>query len=542
MTKDNAYFISQICRRLDGLPLAIELAAVRVKLLSPQAILERLENSLKLLTGGAKDLPERQRTMRDAIKWSYDLLEPDEQILFRRLSVFAGGFTIEAAEFLAEYNEEKSVNLQTVSTPVLDLLSSLIDNSLLVSKEQKDGNARLQMLEVVREFAFEVLRETNETENVRKIHAEFFLALAEEAEPLLHGETGKHWHEKLETEHDNLRAALSWSLKCAPDTAARIAAAARFFWLNRNYIDEGMHWINAALAASGNIFSQTRGSLLLASGLFRKKRGDFQEARKCYEEVLEKSVEAESLTLQIKANHGLAAVAVVQKDFDSAQKYSEKALAICREIKDERQLAFSLCALGDLEMSKRNLTVARPLFEECLEISRNLADDRLLMVTLYNLGMTNYFEKQYERAADNFIESLGISYVMKNTILISCALDGIAAIYAVRSKPEQAAFLNGAVDSLNDSLGYNPEPADDIFRRDYIEKTRLMLGENLFNAVYEQGKNLKSEEILTYIVARRLSGDIQDMDEVSYSDDGTIEIIIEKHKFEKFIVEEEIED
>lgn len=539
LTDDVAQTISEICRRLDGLPLAIELAAARVKLLAPQAILARLENSLKLLTGGARDLPERQRTMRDAIRWSYDLLERDEQILFRRLSVFRGGFTVEAAEFLAE---ENGGNLPVASAPVLDLLTSLADNNLLILKQQNDENARLQMLEVVREFAFEVLQETMETENARRVHAEFFLRLAEEAEPLLHGEKGKEWHEKLDTEHDNLRAALGWSLENAPEIAARIAAALRFFWLNRSYMAEGMRWTTAALNESRRDFSPTRGVLLLACGQFQKKSGNLHQARRCYEEVLEKSVEIGDSILQMRASHGLAAVAVIQKDFKSARKHSEKSLAICREIGDQRQTAFSLCALGDLEMSERNQTAAKPLFEECLEISRKISDDRLLMVTLYNLGTANYFEKNYETATENFAESLKIAYEMKNTNMISCSLDGIAAVCAAGGKPEQAAFLNGAADSLNDSLGYTPEPADEIFRNDYIKKTRLTLGENLYNTVYEQGRNLKSEEIIANVAAPRLSGDTLNANEVSHTDEGVTEIVIEKYNVKKITITEEIED
>jgi predicted ATPase/DNA-binding winged helix-turn-helix (wHTH) protein len=201
----NAAAVAEISRRLDGLPLAIELAAARVKLLSAQSILSRLENSLRLLTGGAIELPERQRTIRAAIEWSYDLLDEDAKIMFQRVSVFAGGFSVEAAESLV------SGQFSDLIAP-LDLLTSLVDNSLLFAREETDDGVRLQMLGVVREFALEYLEKSGEAEDVRRLHADFFLSLAEEAEPFLFSGQSIDWLEKLETENDNLRAALKWLL------------------------------------------------------------------------------------------------------------------------------------------------------------------------------------------------------------------------------------------------------------------------------------------------------------------------------------------
>ena len=223
LSDTNARVIAEICRRLDGLPLAIELAAARVRLLSVDSILSRLENSLQFLTGGARDIPERQRTMRSTLQWSYELLDGDENALFRRLAVFAGGFTVEAAEAVADvgdWNEadgaaggeintgEPDTKLRAVPS-VLDLLTSLLDNNLLVSKTQPDGNIRLQMLEVVREFAMECLGSGGEAESIQRSHSEHFLALAEEAEPYLFSGQSIEWLQKLEIENENLRASAS---------------------------------------------------------------------------------------------------------------------------------------------------------------------------------------------------------------------------------------------------------------------------------------------------------------------------------------------
>ncbi|MEK7724508.1 MAG: NB-ARC domain-containing protein, partial [Acidobacteriota bacterium] len=539
LNEENGAFVAEICKHLDGLPLAVELAAARVKLLSPQEIASRLENSLKLLTGGAKSLSERQRTMRGAIKWSYDLLDEDEQNLFRRLAVFAGGFTVEAAEVfgcrqLAESSKEQSLSdYNPIPTEVLDLLSSLIDNNLLISKEKTNGSMRLQLLEVVREFALERLENSGEEEFSRRIHSDFFLALAEEAEPLLHGEDGNEWLEKLETEYDNLRSALAWSLKNDGQTAAKIAAALRFFWLNRSYLSEGLNWSSAALQATENTISKARSDLLLSNGVFLRSQGNLEAARKFYEKTLTESRQLNDLLQIIKANHGLAAITVLQKDFNSAQTSIEEALLLSRQLKDEMQTAYSLASLGDLEMSRENLSVARPLLEECLTISKKLAHKKLLTVTYFNLGTIDYFENSFQAAAFNFAESFKIAEKMGNITMISCALEGFAALAVKSGKPEQSAKLAGAAESLRESIGYYIEPAEEIFRNNYLAETRAALSEKQFSTLYLQGKILNSDE------AAALT-ELRTFDFSDDSDEEISEIIIETHSFERITIEEEI--
>lgn len=524
LSNENASDISEICRKLDGLPLAIELAAARVKLLSPESILERLKNSLNLLTSGAKNLPERQRTMRGAVQWSYELLDENEQILFRRLAVFAGGFTVEAAEAICEKDAESKFS-------VLDILTNLIENSLLVQIEKNDGNVRLRMFEVVREFALEMLEKSGELENLRQLHTQYFLALAEKAEPFLMGETGNEWLEKLENEHNNFRAVLIWSLKNDETAAARIAAALRFFWLNHSHLSEGFRWSKAALEKTENSFSEARSKLLLSNGLFLRQQGKSEEAREVYEKTLSESKELNDLSQIIKANHGLAAIAVLHKDFATAQSFIEEALTLSRNIKDEMQTAFSLCSLGDLEMSKKNSSAARPLLEECLAISKKLTNNRLLTTTYFNLGTIDYLENRYESAAFNFTESMQIAQKMGNKTMISCALDGFAALAATTENAVQSAELAGAAEGLREFIGYNNEPAEEIFREEYLAKTRSILDRKLFVAAYEKGKNLE----LTEAVALAESS----IPEIYQQD---TEIIIETHKFERIFIDEEIEE
>ncbi|MCY7348457.1 MAG: hypothetical protein LH614_19865 [Pyrinomonadaceae bacterium] len=248
----NTSIVGEICARLDGLPLAIELAAARVKLLSPLVILTRLQNSLNLLTNGAKDLPPRHQTMRGVIAWSYDLLDADEKLLFNRLAVFAGGFTIEAAESfvlcpLLMKKTRKAINEGQRTIPILDLIESLIDKNLLVAKTQTDGETRLRMVETICEFAIEKLEASGEAEMFRRRHARFFLAPAEESNPHLQAADAGVWLNRLEEEHDNLRAALRWLLETDAETAARLAAAMRGFWVFHNHLTEGRSLLESAL-------------------------------------------------------------------------------------------------------------------------------------------------------------------------------------------------------------------------------------------------------------------------------------------------------
>ncbi len=550
LTGENIKIVSEICRRLDGLPLAIELAAVRVRLLSPDSILERLENSLNLLTGGAKDLPVRQRTMRGAIQWSYELLDAEEKSFFRRLAIFAGGFSVEAAEFLSEpfavaggSNVGRGASLSMEHPPAtaggsdsaLNLLTALIDNNLLVSKEQADGNVRLQMLEVVREFAFEVLREMGELDDLQKNHAEFFLSLAEKADTFLNGEMSEDWLEKLEQDHDNIRSALRWSLENNSQTAARIASALRFFWSSHSHLSEGLNWSSAALKMTENSISPARSKLLLSNGLFLRNTGDLETARKLYEKCVAESRELNDDEQLNKAFQGLGSIAVLQKNYGAARNFYQKSLAMSRATNDEAQLAYILGALGDLEMCERNLSAARALVEESLNLAKKHANKRIQTVMYFNLGTLDYFENLYEQAFFNFAESLQIAEDLGFKTMIACALEGFAACAAAAGNYAQSAKLAGATDTLREEIGYKNEPAEEIFRAEYLTKTRAALSEKQFSALYLQGQNLNSDEAAALVFQKRLA------EQSDFADENFSEIIIETHKFERITIDEKIE-
>ncbi len=534
LSAENAFAVAEICRKLDGLPLAIELAAVRVRLLSPQAISARLENSLNLLTGGAKDLPIRQRTMRGAIQWSYELLEEDEKILFRHLAVFAGGFTAETAESVVSrpvsVAEEK---LQI--TDVFNLLDSLIDNNLLVSKEQTDSNVRLGMLEVVREFALECLEESGEAEIVRRGHSELFLALAEEAEPNLTGGKSIKWLEKLETEHDNFRAALRWSLEQEPETAARMTAALRQFWTNRSHLTEARSWLEAALEKSDNAPSATRFKLLGAFGLVARNQGDYAATRRASEESLAASRAIKDLRQIILSCHAVAGLETREGNFAGARKLFEESLAISRKLGEEKQIANSLSGLGNLFLAEGNASAAQMPIEESLAISKRLGFKFNVSLDLINLGTVAYYADDTEAAYRHFTESLTMSQEMSNKVNISCCLDGLAAVAAKRGNYEQSARLAGAADGLRESIGYRIELAEEIFREKYLAETRAALNPQDFTNAYETGRSLNFNEAIALTKVKIFDFSVG-------SDENTSEIIIETHQISRILIEEEVEN
>ena len=339
LTDANMVTISEICQRLDGLPLAIELAAARVKLFPPRALLDRLDHRLQVLAGGARDLPERQRTLRDAIAWSYDLLSEDEQVLFRRLSVFAGGCTLEAVEIVCG-TEDRALN-------ILETLASLVDNSLLVSgseasSDPEDEEPRFTMLETIREYAAERLGSDGEVREIQRAHALHYLALAEATQPEAIAQTQQEWWwTRLEEEHDNLRAALRWAVQNREvEIGARFGTMLWRFWAT-HHPGEGRRWLEAILAmgepkdepAHGNtgeagLPERNRAFLLLVSGMLAARHGDYDHAAAQYEESLALYRHLE----HGKGTHGplreLGAVAYLQGDYERAEESFRESLGL----------------------------------------------------------------------------------------------------------------------------------------------------------------------------------------------------------------------
>jgi predicted ATPase/DNA-binding CsgD family transcriptional regulator len=381
---DNAATIAQICLRLDGLPLAIELAAARVKVLAPQALLARLNRRLRVLTGGAHDLPLRQRTLRNTLAWSYELLTQEEQRLFRRLAVFVGGCTLEAIEAVC-------AALDDGTDQVLEGVSSLIDKSLLQHTEQEGEEPRLMMLETIREYGLECLAMHGEMESTQQAHAEYYLALTEQAEPHLKGTEQGRWFARSEQEHDNLRATLRWSLEPEKvehrsEMALRLGAALGQFWTVRGHWSEGWSFLERALAGSKGVAAPARVKALMAAG------------------------------------H----LAFAQSENDRAAALYGESLAQCRELGDRAGVALSLRWLAGIAERRGTVAVARRLSEESLALCREAGDREGIASSLVNLGRIASLQGEYVRAISLREESLALFRALGNSQRIAFALCGLA--------------------------------------------------------------------------------------------------------------------
>src|ERR1700694_520807 len=366
LTQTNARAVAEICVRLDGLPLAIELAAARMRLLSPQALLGRLSQRLAILTSGPRNLPVRQQTLRNTLTWSYDLLEHEEQQVFRRLSVFVGGWTLEAAEVVG--NAHRPPDRASVS--VLDAVASLLDTSLLVQMERQGEEPRLLMLETVREYGLECLESSGEEVAVYERHAHYFLTLAEEAEIHLTRSEREVWLERLSREDVNLRAALAWC-KATPDAVEiglRLAGALCYYWFLQSSLREGRRWLEAMLARTGSTDrSAARGRALFGVGLLAWAEGDVEAATRCLEE----------------------------------------SLSICREVGDKRYTAYAEMIVGNILSRQGNSVQARHLSEESHSRLKGLGDDAWdEAFTLYDRGIIAYHSGDNAAARAHFEESL----------------------------------------------------------------------------------------------------------------------------------------
>jgi len=485
LTEDNAEVAAEICRRLEGLPLAIELAAARIKILSPPQILERLENRLKLLTGGAKDLPARQQTMRGTIEWSYDLLDEEGKILFRQLAVFVGGFTIEAAESVVRcplsvvkdsVNDEIPMTTDNgrLAIDVLNGITSLVENSLLVQAETANGESRFRLLEVVREYSLERLAEKGELEEMRCSHAKFFLNLATTAQPKLNGAEQTKWLSILETEHDNLRAALAWNFENDAETALRFARALCQFWYVRGYLTEGSAALHEILRRTTDLLSPLRGEALVGTGILERVRGDVGKARKLFTEAWALGEKIGDADIIASALNGLGIIAAVERDETAARAFLEEGLRVSRAAKNQRYIGIFLNNLGEHARRRGDYAEARRLYAESLIIQRELGNTHIVAIALGNLGRVSYLQNDFAAAREFYTESLEINRSLGDLNSIALLLDGFAGLTA-DAQPELAAELLGAANALRRKIGSAFDQAD----ADFYERIYQMVKANL---------------------------------------------------------------
>ncbi len=484
LSAENAAAVVTICRRLDGLPLAIELAAARVRVLSPAQIAARLEDRFQLLTTAPREAPARQQTLRALIEWSYELLSGAERAMLRRLAVFAGGWTLEATEAVCPDEE-------LAAWEVLDLLSSLVDKSLIVAETRAEA-ARYALLESIREYAAERLAATGETRVLRRRHAEYFLALAEEALPKLRGAEQIVWLQRLEDEHNNLRAALSWASGADIQMALRLAVALGPFWEGRGHLEEGRRWVETLLAspASRDVPSSLRARATLAGGRLAQWQTRLEQAATLLEESLALARPLGEPCLAAEALVHLGAVRRRQGAFAESARLLEESLALYRAAEDSAGMAQALLTLGVTVRFQGDVARSIALLEESLAHFRALGDLRWLAITLTMLGGSLLQQRDYVRAAPMIREGLAGHWAVGDLGFLAFGLVGMAAVFLAEEQPEKAARMLGAMEALREALGAPLAPAN---REEYerLERAvRRVLGAGEFDAALAAGRAL----------------------------------------------------
>ncbi len=535
LTPERAPAVAQICARLDGIPLAIELAAVRVKAMGVEQIASRLDDRFHLLTGGSRTALPRQRTLRGAIDWSYDLLPEPERVLLRRLAIFSGGFTLEATEAIC-------ADTPVTSAEILELLTHLVEKSLVVTEEY-EGEEWYRLLDTIRHYALNTLRDAGEDPTVRRRHRDWCIGLAERAETGMQGAMQGPWLERVEREHDNFRAALEWS-KTAPDGTEeylRLAGALWFFWFMRGYLSEGREWLEGALSAGAGASASARAKAVNGAGLLAWRQGDDARAAALGEEGLALS---RQMGYKLGIGHSLHTLAVVarrrgddvraaalgeeslavvrdigykwgiahaldtlgdlarhQGDYERAAALLEESLGLFRELKDKGGIASSLYYLGLVALHRGDQERARVLFEEGLALFRDLKDKGGIAWALHHLGGAVRSLGEYDRAAALLKESLATFRDLGQRSAIAVSLERLAGAMAARGEMERAAHLFGAADALRQATGSRPSPSARAEAERDLAALRATMGEQAFATAWASGRAMTLDQAIEHALS-----------------------------------------
>jgi predicted ATPase/DNA-binding CsgD family transcriptional regulator len=497
LSDENAEAVAEICRRLDGLPLAIELAAARARVLPPAALLSRLSRRLPLLTGGARDAPERLQTMRDAIAWSYDLLSTNERVLFRRLSIFVGGFTLAAAEAVHE-----GVPLRSGTPSVLDLLASLIDKSLIRQEGAAEGEARYVLLETIREFGLEQLAASGELDDVSRRHVAWCLALVEAAAPHLLGPEQRLWAERLEREHANLRAALAWLVDRGDgDTALRLANPLLLLWFLRGHLREGASWFERALAQATEAPAEDRSWAMFGAGLLTWAHGDFGRAEAIGEQALAYAREQGLELGEAMASYVLFLATMEQHRLTEAITHGERSARKLREVENRAWLAYVLNDVGEQLSRMGDVARGEAMIAEGLALHRELGNKQGIGNKLSDLGLLRHDDGDLAAAAQHYAESVALLWEGGDTWYLATPVAGLAALAAEAGRAADAARLIGAASVLRERSGAPLWPKE----RDRFEATvasvSAALGEDGFAREEAAGRTLPLAEVVRHAIA-----------------------------------------
>lgn len=546
LTHENVLAVAQICRQLDGLPLALELAAARIKILTPQLILDRLGHRLELLNRGPQDLPERQQTLRALIDWSYDLLEPAERKLLARLAVFAGGGALAAVDAICWDEAEQGPDMVEQATLRLNKLTDLADKSMLQLTPDLTGELRFSILETLREYGLEKLKAEGEEQTLRERHALYFLKLAEQADLAKSSSQQKTWLDRLETEHDNFRVALGWAIVQAQlltqakatnhnvtrvealnssyptppegcsayhfsELALRMSSLLAWFWDSHGHLSEGRRWLAQAL---GSLESQrleecnsylitrerqVRAKALNAAGNLARKQDDNLQAATFLQEALALRRQLGQLPEIGLTLNNLGALAYHQGDYAEALKLYEESLAIKLKLGDKRSIALSLNNLAELHHAQGNEEKVIDLFEESLKLLQEVGDRHNTALVLLNLGVATGDQGDYRRARVLLTQSLEILGELGDKFHLAEILERLAGLIG---EPEQAARLFGAAASLRVGIG---APMSENYRERYeqsLQTAKSQIDPLIWANYWTAGQHMNLEEALDYALVK----------------------------------------
>jgi non-specific serine/threonine protein kinase len=535
VTDQVAPAIAQICARLDGIPLAIELAAARVTVLAPEQIAARLDDRFRLLTGGGRTVLPRQQTLRATVDWSHDLLAVPERTLLRRLAVFAGGWTLDAAEAICAGG---GIN----AAEVLDHQARLVDKSLVLV-EASGAEARYRLLETIRAYGLEQLAAGGETVGTRRRHAGYFLALAEQAELAFESAGQGKWLTKLEQEHDNLRAALTWGLteSAATELGLRLAGTLSYFWFLHGHYSEGRRWLQEALARSRGASALARANALFGAGHLARWQDDYRGAEPLLEQALalyrvlgdDRGIARTLLSLAIICIHqgvferaapmleeslglsraigdayhvarslnNLGFAALEQGDFERATVFLEEGLGVSRALGDETGAAIRLAHLGEVMRARREHERARVLLEESAAIAQRHRFADGAMRAFQRLGLLAYDRGDFVRARACLAESSANAQRVGNRLGTAEVLEGFAALGARLGEPDVAARLFGAADAIRQAIGAPLPPYQRADHDGAIAALRARLGDERFSSAWADGRATPLERAVEQALA-----------------------------------------
>jgi non-specific serine/threonine protein kinase len=483
---ENLRAVASICSKLDGLPLAIELIAARVKTLSIEQIAARLDDRFALLASGSRIAPSRQQTLRATLDWSYELLKETERELFRQLSVFAGSFTLEALE---------SVVLLSPNQWSLDALLRLVDKSLLLVEQQ--GPPRYRFLEPIRQYARDRLNETRESNLIQDRHLNYYLRMAEEAEPHLFRAGQQDWKNRLEMDHDNLRGALGWSLESGQiEAGLKMAGALAWFWHSKGHLSEGKLWLEKMLAPDTGSQGKERAKALRASSILATDTGDYLRARAFAESSIK-------LSREIGDNRGAGLVLVdlgasLHRDGkeEEAIESLEESLRLLRATGDRWGTAYALLWLGDAWFRMGDIERAATSWEESLHLTQELGDHYLMAWSLGGLADVRRLRGDYERATGMFKEALSLYQSSGDKIGPPFSLEALALVATALGDARRAARLWGAACAWREAIN---EPLSLTYKRDYakpIAQARTQLGEEDYESAWSEGHAMTPEQAI----------------------------------------------